>query len=188
MKTPKNNSRRYPLRRGLAAFEFIMLFPLMIAMITLVIYVGKVGVQQLNYANDLHFETWRQRYVNQPADIEPLVFANEKQGKIEGGKSEVIKTDLIYDAWKHEKKTSAKVYANSWSANSHWNGESKWATSGGLGGGFGGGLTAEDNEKNNQRIFYNQKHNKTYARNLPYYNSTSAMSMRNTDYVSPVGK
>lgn len=184
MKPPKNISRRYPSRRGLAVFEFVLLFPLMIALIMLAIYVGNVSVQQLEYANGLHFETWRQRYDNQPGKIEPLVFTNAKQGEIKAEKSDVIKAGSVYDSWKHEKKTSSKVYANAWSAKSKWNGEGNWSSGSSLG---LPSLPSVADESNNQRVFYNQKRGKTYARNNPYYAPTFANTLRNDDYVSPVG-
>lgn len=112
--TVRKLALRSAYRKGFAPLEMAMIFPTMMALIVLILYVGKASVDQLEFRNKIHLTNWQDRYNGKEEGVRPLVFT-PGQGKLEMSDEKTIKTSTIYDKWKHKKSAEDYVFSNSWS-------------------------------------------------------------------------
>ena len=172
----KGRATRLGAKRGLAALEFVMVLPILVALLVLIFFVGHAGTDQLSLSNELHFQTWRGRVDSQPSDVAPCCFdEKDKVGKLEDRDQGVVKSGTIYDKWNHGTKSTATAYANSWSAASKARGyDSGWSYRAG----------ATGNAANEQVVFCQRDGKLTLANSPKMAPEVSATPVRNNDYVS----
>ena len=80
--TVRKLALRSAYRKGFAPLEMAMIFPTMMALIVLILYVGKASVDQLEFRNKIHLTNWQERYNGKEEGVRPLVFT-PGQGKLE---------------------------------------------------------------------------------------------------------